>query len=140
KDNYINVKSGNFYPYRKRNKLTKSCTLIPGDSKKRVWYKINKKEIRTTSGFELSEVPQFKQGIQLGNIRVGPYSKMSKFSCSFEGTASRPVNEGRIVVALFRGATCITSKLVYCPAKNIPVDISLNFIDKPEMYEKVTYS
>lgn len=140
KDNYINVKSGNFYSYRTRNQLTKSCTIIPGDSEKRVWSKSNKDEIRTETGFQLSEVPQFKQGAQLGYISVRPYSKMSAFHCQFEGNVNRSNNEGRVVVALFRGSTCISSKLVYCPGKNIPVDISFYYIDKPKMDKKVTYS
>ena len=140
KNNYINVKTGNFYPYRERNRLTESCTLIPADSNKRVWYQKNNKEIRTTSGFKLAEVPQFNQGVQLGHISVRPYSKMSKFNCNFESSASLSDNEGRIVVALFRGATCITSKIFYSPAKNMPIDISFNFIDKPVMHKKVTYS
>src|SRR5699024_9150394 len=140
KDNHIIVKFGKYQPYRFRNILTDTCTIIPENLEERVKILENSKELVTKSSFNESVKPSIKQGDELGCVSIFPYSKLSRFKCSVSTNLTISEKNNFILIALFRGNSCILTKTIYCPSNEIPINVEFEYLDEPRAQDNLHYS
>lgn len=140
KNNHITVKNGTYSPYRLRNILTKSCTILPENKQDLIKIEQSDKEISTRSSFNKTGKPSNKQGALITKTTISPYSKLSRFRCSVNTNVTNYDNPGHIIVALFRENSCIFTKVVYCPTPESIVDVNFDYIDVPSKHKDITYS
>ena len=87
-----------------------------------------------------NSAPSITDGSQIASATLTPVSIYSKFSFSSSFILDCSSNNKNLIVALFRGNTCIFSTSVELASTGKLTTMSLEFVDTPGVTTPVTYS
>jgi hypothetical protein len=93
----------------------------------------------TTIPFD-NTVPEDTEGTQIGSGAITPSSASSKILIQAVLNLDASVNNTDLVIALFRGSTCIAASVVTVNAAGNPTFFARIFVDAPATTSPVTYS
>ncbi len=86
-----------------------------------------------------NSTPTNTEGIQLWSRAITPSSTSSKVLIQFTATIDATQNNRVVIMALFRGSTCIAT-VVSIASTSKPQDMALIFMDSPASIAAQTYS
>lgn len=139
-NNLTRVIRGKFTAFRHRLRLDASCGVTPHPTLNRHAAIESAEEISVTGLFDLDRAPSRHDGTSVGEITVRPYSSLSRYTCSFQGSIQAATRRATIVLALFRGETCIAAQIATAHHKATEVPMTLYVSDEPRSAKPITYS